>query len=598
MNLVSRNGKIILFFHRQTNQKIEGVGTCKRVVRFGLSNQATLLTFSSKERTSMPLLTPEDIAFPKLSEQQMKVIANLGRLKNYADGENLINVGEKDYPFCIVASGEVRIVDSSSETINDVVTHGPREFIGDVDVLTGRPAVISAIAKGETQAYVLTAAEARRLLNEIPGLGELLLEAFQMRRKMLQASAFRGVLIVGETHDRSTSRIREFLYKNHVPHTYFDVDDESGIEQLRKLGQNREDTPLVACNGTIVTKPSIASIAECLGISREVDVEVYDLIIVGAGPAGLAASVYAGSEGIKTLVIDRVGPGGQAGSSSKIENFIGFPSGLSGAELANRGYLQALKFGVQFTAPVSVRSIRQDANGNHLLELCTGQFAKARCVLAATGVTYRQLNIAGCTEFEGVGVYYSATSVEARVCNGSTAIVVGGGNSAGQAAMYLSEHADQVKVLIRGGDLGQSMSSYLSERVCNHKKIEVLPYTELAAIHGNERVSMVEIIDNRDQQKRTIDCTAAFIFIGARPHTDWLPPSVARDEKGFVLTGSLVQSAGYWSLDRMPCDLETSIPGILAAGDVRSGTTKRCGFAVGDGATAIACVHRFLDQLH
>ncbi|QDT98609.1 FAD-dependent oxidoreductase [Gimesia aquarii] len=539
----------------------------------------------------------EEIAFPKLSDEVMHQVGELGTLETFENGQPLIEIGQKEYPFCLVVSGEVSIVDTTTGQTREVVTHGPGGFIGDVDILTGRPAVISAIAKCKTQAYIINATKVRRLLNEIPDLSELLLEAFQMRRRMLEASEFLGTRVIGTAQSKETAKIREFFYKNHVPHTFFDVAEEEGHQQLCQLDATIEDVPVVACSGHVAKKPSIIKIAECLGISREVETEPYDFVIVGAGPAGLAAAVYAASEGIKTLVIDSIGPGGQAGGSSKIENFIGFPSGLSGAELANRGYLQALKFGAQFTSPVSVKTIRQDENGDHLLDLCTGQTARAKCVLAATGVTYRQLDLEGCRRLEGAGVYYAATSVEARVCRDSTAIIVGSGNSAGQAAMFLADHASHVKMLIRGDELGKGMSSYLCNRILKHKGIEVIPNTEISGINGDQYVESVLVRNNKTEAEDQLDCTGVFIFIGARPHTDWLPESVRRDEKGFVLTGSAIHNDEFWTQDRTPCDLETTCPGILAAGDVRSGTTKRCGFAVGDGSLAVTCVHRYLNQI-
>lgn len=545
----------------------------------------------------MPHLSPEEIAFPELNDQQIDLVKSLGETQDFHEGDALISVGQKDYPFCVILSGEVRIVDSSSGKDRHVISHGAGGFIGDVDILTGRPAVISAVAACATRACVVPATHARSLLNEVPDLSDMLLDAFQMRRRLLQETEFLGTRVIGRAYTKETARIREFFYKNHVPHTFFDVEDEDGKNQLAELNASIHEVPVVACSGRVTKQPSIEKVAECMGISRDVDRDRFDLAIVGAGPAGLAASVYAASEGLKTLVIDRVGPGGQAGSSSKIENFIGFPSGLSGADLANRGYLQALKFGAQFIAPVAVRSVEQDGNGDQLLHLCTGQTTRAKCVLGATGVTYRQLDIAGCREFEGAGVYYAATSVEARVCRNSTAVIVGGGNSAGQAAMYLANHAKRVLVLIRGDDLGKRMSSYLSHRVEQHDRVEVMRNTEVAEICGESHVDHVRLKNNITEEETVIGCSAVCIFVGAKPHTDWFPDDVARDDKGFVLTGSAMQNAVEWNLDRTPCDLETSVPGILAAGDVRSGTTKRCGFAVGDGSLAVTCVHRYLNSL-
>jgi thioredoxin reductase (NADPH) len=295
-------------------------------------------------------------------------------------------------------------------------------------------------------------------------------------------------------------------------------------------------------------------------------------------------------------VLDSVGPGGQAGSSSKIENFIGFPSGISGTDLANLGYLQALKFGAQFTAPTRVLALESRTSHDHALQLCTGQTARARAVLVATGVSYRQLAMEGCRELEGAGVYYAATSVESRVCRNSTAVVVGGGNSAGQAAMYLAENAKEVKLLIRGDDLTKSMSAYLCRRISYTSNITVLKNSEVDCALGDGSLQAIRIRDNRSGEVNTLDCAGLFIFIGARPHTDWLPADVALDGKGYVLTGSMLKDHAQWKLDREPCDLETTQPGVLAAGDVRSGTTKRCGFAVGDGSLAIACVHRHLAE--
>ncbi|WDI41510.1 NAD(P)/FAD-dependent oxidoreductase [Bremerella sp. P1] len=341
--------------------------------------------------------------------------------------------------------------------------------------------------------------------------------------------------------------------------------------------------------------------ARCLGIDKSVEGETFDLAIVGGGPAGLAAAVYAASEALDVLVIDKVGPGGQAGSSSKIENFIGFPSGISGNELASRSYLQALKFGATFIAPEVVTGLESDDEEGHRLRLESGQIVHARCVLVTSGVTYRQLGIPGCTRFEGAGVYYAATSVESRACADAHAVVVGGGNSAGQAAMFLANSSEHVHLLIRGDDLAKSMSAYLCDRIGNHPRIEVHRNTEVDEVCGGDCVELIRMRNNATGAVTNIECSGLFIFIGARPHTQWLPEDVLLDEKGFVLTGTSFFSderlRGHWPIDRPPCDLETTRPGILAGGDVRSGSTKRCGFAVGDGSLAVACVHRYLNGL-
>lgn len=539
----------------------------------------------------------DSVAFPTLSDSQIACIGKIGERIQAPTGTKLIEFGDEKYPFYVVVKGEVSIVESSNDFPREIVVHRAGSFTGDIDVLTGRPALIDAIAKTDCEVIKITHCRMRKVLSEVSGLSDLLLEAFQKRRELLEKSGFSGIRIIGRARSKSTLGIREFFYKNHVHHTFYDADDSDGMQLLEKFGKTNEDLPVVACNHYVNSNPELSEIASCLGITREVDDKLYDLIVVGAGPAGLAATVYAASEGLQTVMIDKVGPGGQAGSSSKIENFIGFPSGISGVQLANRAYLQALKFGAQFTAPVSVESLSLVGDREHHIELCTGQIVRTRSILISTGVSYRQLEIPGCEQFEGAGVYYAATSVEARVCQKSRAVVIGGGNSAGQAAMYLAESADEVLIVIRGDDLTKSMSSYLCSRIAKNSKIRVVTYTELDGVEGDDCVKCIRLRNNRTGEVQTIDCAALFIFIGARPHTEWLPESIRLDHNGFVLTGSNLQHDNLWTLERPPCDLETTMPGVMAAGDVRSGTTKRCGFAVGDGSLAVACIHRYLSGI-
>ncbi len=544
----------------------------------------------------MTIATNDGTAFPIFDAELMDATANIGEEVTFKAGDVLIQQGEKNFPFYVIKEGEVRIVETVDDQESLIATHRSHSFTGDVDMLTGRSAVISAIANGPGVAYKLCAIKTRELLNECPKLSGMLLDAFQSRRQLLGASNFVGARLIGDASTVAMSRLQAFFYKNHVPHTFYDIASEEGRRLVSKLDAGELAQPIVQCNGHLVSDPSLADLATCIGINRNVDKQLFDLVVVGAGPAGLAAAVYAASEGVKTLVIDKVGPGGQAGSSSKIENFMGFPSGLSGSDLANRGYLQALKFGAQFIAPISVHRIETDPSGEHQLKLCTGQTARAKCVLVASGVTYRQLDMPGCTEFENAGVYYAATSVESRVCRSKTAVVVGGGNSAGQAAMFLANTAEKVKLLIRGDDLAKSMSAYLCNRVLAHPNIELCKHCEVTSIDGNSRVENVTITNNQNGGSEVVHCAAVFVFVGAKPHTDWLPEHLCLDEKGFVRTGSELRQTEDWTLERAPCELETSIPGVMAAGDVRSGTTKRCGFAVGDGSLAVACVHRFLSE--
>ncbi len=538
-----------------------------------------------------------DAAFPTLTDMELGCLKSMATLRRYADGEVLFQTGDKEYSFFVVVGGQIAIIDSSSGVDREVVVHGPGQFTGDVSMLTRQPAVVSAIAAGSCEVYEVTACRIRRMLNEIPELSDKLLEAFQVRRKILEESEFLGMRVVGKAKSKEVLQLLEFFHKNKVAHTFQDIERADGLASLVEFDATSDDTPIIACGGHIVKKPTLAKVAECLGISRNIGTEVYDLVVVGAGPAGLAASVYGASEGLRTLLIDRIGPGGQAGQSSKIENYMGFPSGLPGAELANRGFLQALKFGAEFTAPVSVKQMKCGENGEHHLELCTGQIAKARTVLIATGASYRRLPVENCARFEGAGVYYSATSIEARVCTDSTAIVVGGGNSAGQAAMFLALHASHVKIVIRGDDLSKSMSQYLCRRIEQNERIEVVYQTEIIGLDGDVCLQKATLKNSQTNQSTTVDCAGLFIFIGAKPHTEWLGEGILKDGYGFVLTGPSIVGNPLWKLEREPCDLETSCPGVFAAGDVRAGTTKRCGFAVGDGSLAITCVHRYLSGL-
>jgi thioredoxin reductase (NADPH) len=540
----------------------------------------------------------QHIAFPMLSEAEVECLAGLAKLCTFEDGEVVFLAGQRAVPLYVVESGGIAIVDESRGEPKTIVVHGPREFTGDVSLLTDRPAVVSAYARGTTRAYCISQAELRRVIQEIPDLSDKLLEAFQTRRIMLERSGFVGVRVFGRLGDKEVSLIREFFDKNKVPHTWIDSDEAEGQAALRSLGVGPDQLPFVACNrGTRSPRPTVTRLAECLGLKRAIRSEPFDLVIVGAGPAGLAAAVYGASEGLATLVLDRFGPGGQAGTSSRIENYMGFPAGLTGADLANRGYLQALKFGAELVAPVEVRSMTCEGRV-HTLVLDDGQVVRGRTVLIATGASYQRLPVAGCDRWDGVGIFYSCTSVHARVCRNGRAAVVGGGNSAGQAVMFLAEHTAGATLLLRGGDLRKSMSDYLARRIERHDKIEVLRHVEVDHVEGEQRVTGLRLRDVRHGTLRNLECAAVFVFIGAQPRTEWLPPSIAVDSKGFILTGSEAAKSERWPLtDRAPCAVETTCPGVFAAGDVRSGTTKRVAFAVGDGALAVTCAHRVLAEI-
>jgi thioredoxin reductase (NADPH) len=538
------------------------------------------------------------LAFPKLSEAEVECLAGLAKLCSFKDGEAILQAGQRGMPFYVVESGEIAIVDESRAEPKTIVVHGPREFTGDVSLLTDRPSVVSAYARGECRAYCVSQADLRRVIQEIPDLSDKLLEAFQTRRTMLERSGFVGVRVFGHLGDPDVTVIREFFDKNKVPHTWIDADEAEGRAALESLKVSPDQLPFVACNrGTRSARPTVTRLAECLGLKRQISTEPFDLVIVGAGPAGLAAAVYGASEGLATIVLDRFGPGGQAGTSSRIENYMGFPAGLSGADLANRGYLQALKFGAELVAPVEVRSMTCE-DRFHRLVLDDGQVVRGRTVLIATGATYQRLPVADCERWDGAGIFYSCTSVHARACRSGRAAVVGGVNSAGQAVMFLAEQTAGATLLLRGGDLRKSMSDYLARRIERHAKIDVLRHVEVAAVEGNGTITALRLRDVRNGSSRDLDCSALFVFIGAQPRTDWLPPSIAVDSKGFIFTGADAAKSDRWPLKhREPCSVETSCPGVFAAGDVRSGTTKRVAFAVGDGALAVTCAHRVLAEI-
>jgi len=538
------------------------------------------------------------VAFPKLSAAEVAHLAELAELCSFEDGEAIFQSGQRGVSLYVVESGLIAIVDDSGDESKTVAVHGPREFTGDVSLLTDRPAVISAYAQGATRAYCVSPGDLRRVIQEIPDLSDKLLDAFQARRVLLERSGFVGVRVFGRLGDPELTAIREFFDKNKVPHTWIDADAPEGRSALLGLEVAPDQLPFVSCNrGTRAPRPTVTRLAECLGLKRQISTEPFDLVIVGAGPAGLAAAVYGASEGLTTILLDRFGPGGQAGTSSRIENYMGFPAGLSGADLANRGYLQALKFGAEMVAPVEVRSMASEGK-LHRLTLDDGQIVTGRTVLIATGASYQRLPVVGCERWDGAGIFYSCTSVHARSCRDGRAAVVGGGNSAGQAAMYLADHTAGATLLLRGGDIRKSMSDYLARRIERHAKVEVIRHVEVDAVDGEGSLSGIRLRDVREGGSRNLYCTAVFVFIGAQPRTDWLPPGIAVDPKGFIITGADAARSDLWPLqDREPCIVETTCPGVFAAGDVRSNTTKRVAFAVGDGALAVTCAHRVLAEL-
>jgi len=539
----------------------------------------------------------EEVAFPRLTSAELALVEPLATARDYADGETIFRAGQAEIDLYIVESGRIEIQNPTSGH-QIIVVHDPGQFSGDIDLLTGRPVIVTGVARGATRVLCIPHAHLRALLNRVPSLGEKLMTAFTRRRELLSQMGTLGLRVVGPGRCRDTNTVREFLYKNFVPFTWFDTETEEGQRVLTALGSPRK-TPAIECgSGRVLLNPSLRELAHEAGIWRHCPSQEVDLAIVGAGPAGIAAAVYASSEGLSTLMLDRLGPGGQAGGSSRIENFIGFPAGLSGADLATRGVLQMLKFGARIVAPVSVEKLipARSVDELHVLELDCGAQIRCRVVLLALGVRWRRLEAAGADRFAGAGIYYACTTVEADLYDRADVAVVGGGNSAGQAVMFLAEccPSRQVNLLIRR-TLGPGMSQYLSERIRATANVVVHEQTEIEAIEGNRRMEVITMRNNATGARRQVPCAAVFVFIGAEPAAEWLPAEIARDANGYLLTGTDVVRSGLWPRgDRDPCPLETTAPGVLAAGDIRSGATKRVGFAVGDGSLAVTCAHRLL----
>jgi len=545
--------------------------------------------------------TLHSIAFPVLDEAQIAQVANCTTIvpKHHPDGETLIAVGDRDLKFLIVKSGEVEIIDYSGDEPKTITIHGKGEFTGDISHLTGTPAIFSAVARGDCEVFEISGEALRHLLNQCPSLSDIILQAFIARRQLLRDSPnFIGLRVIGSRYSPDTFRVRDFLARNRVLFTWVDLETDPQVDRmLREFGVTEADTPVVACAHMLLLRnPSNQKLADEIGIHQSLEHTIYDLLVVGAGPAGLAAAVYGASEGLRTAVLDCVAPGGQAGASMRIENYLGFPTGLTGAELTDRATLQANKFGAHLSIPSAATRLSFE-NAYSILDAGDGQPITTKCLLIATGAQYRRLDVEGFEQFEGTGVYYAATPAEALLCRGCPVIVVGGGNSAGQAAVFLAAHASRVLLLIRGNDLNKNMSSYLVRRIEQTSNIELLANTEIRRMAGNGHLEVVEIVNSSTGQQQTVETPAVFSFIGATPRTDWLPPEIERDAKGFVWTGAAVAHSRHWGAARAPFLLETSHPGVFAAGDVRAGSAKRVASAVGEGAMSVQFVHEYLKEM-
>ena len=541
------------------------------------------------------------VAFPTLDEDQITKLGLCAAAtrKTYRDGHTLFEVGDRDFKFFIVASGEVAIIDCSGDEPKTIVVHGKGSFTGDISHLTGNPAVVTAVARGDCDVYEISGDALRHVLNQCPSVSDILLQAFIARRQLLrQSSEFTGLRVIGSRYSPDTFRVRDFLAKNRVLFTWVDLETDPEVDRvLKQFSVTEADTPVVACSSMLLLRnPSNHELAERIGILHPLEQAVYDLVVVGAGPAGLAAAVYGASEGLRTAVLERTAPGGQAGTSMRIENYLGFPTGVTGSELTDRAIIQASKFGARIAVPTPVTRLTFD-KAYSIVHLDGEESVTAKCLLIATGVHYRRLGVEGEEGFEGRGVYYAATPTEAQMCRGAQVVLVGGGNSAGQAAVFLAGHASRVLLIIRGHDLNKDMSSYLVRRIEQTPNIEVQCNTTISRMSGNGHLASVEMLNHQTGQERTVETPAVFTFIGAVPRTDWLPTEIERDTKGFVRTGAALAQSPHWTSRRQPFLLETSRPGVFAAGDVRCDSVKRVASAVGEGAMAVQFVHEYLKEM-
>jgi thioredoxin reductase (NADPH) len=535
-------------------------------------------------------------AFPALTDQQIARIAPLAQERRFRDGESLWEAGDRNRPLFVVLEGEVEILSGSDHM---VTVHRPRAFTGDVDLLSGRPVVVRGRARGAVRALELPAARLRSMVQIDAELSEIFLRAFMMRRVFLMAQGGRNIILIGSRHCARTLALQEFLTRNSQPYGYFDMEtDEAVQEMLDQFKVTIEDMPVLICRGTLVLRrPTLEQVAECLGLDGLDETIVRDLVVIGAGPAGLSAAVYAASEGLDVLVIEAEAPGGQAGSSSRIENYLGFPTGLTGQVLAQSALLQAEKFGAELA--VARTALKLGCDRPYQVELGAGAVVRARSIVIASGVRYRRPDIPRLSQYEGLGVYYGATQLEAILCRGEEAIVVGGGNSAGQAAVFLSGIARHVTVMVRRPGLAQSMSRYLVRRIEETPNITLRTNTRIVAMQGDRSLERVTW-RNGSGKEDTADVRHVFLMTGADPNTAWLRDCVSLDGKGYVRTGSdldaVALAAAGWPFARPPLIFETSRPGVFAIGDVRASSVKRVAAAVGEGSVCIQLVHKVLAE--
>jgi len=545
----------------------------------------------------------ESVAFTKLDDHQLSLLEPLGQRRVASRGEVVYKAGQRDIGLTVVLRGEIQVFERRDDVEQELAVAHERDFIGDVAMLQGTSTLATArVTSDEAEILYVPADKLRRALAEVPRVSKPIVDALIMRRRRLRRDReFAGLRVLAARGAREGHQLDDFLDKNHIPHRLIELESDQGQALSNRLHLTTRDLPvLITPVGAPLRRPSLREVAQVAGLLRPLALQneteiLSDVTIAGAAPAGLGAAVYAASEGLKTVVLESYAPGGQAGSSSLIENFFGYPTGISGGELTWLAQLQAYRFGAKFSTPAQALSLRYNTDGEYSacidIEGCPAVL-RAKAVLIATGADYRRLDAENREGFEGVGVYYAATALEGQICRNETVIVAGSGNSAGQAAMFLSEGAAKVLLAIRGDDISKKMSDYLSRRVQAQPNIEILYRTEIRKMFGDQKLEEIEFENTQTGDRRTIKTPAVFSMIGARPCTEWLPSEIERDEKGFIKTGADVAESPAWRANkRRPAPLETSLPGIFAAGDVRSGSVKRCAAAVGEGGMAVAGIH-------
>jgi thioredoxin reductase (NADPH) len=546
-------------------------------------------------------MVDEAEAFPALDATDIATIEAVGSRRQVSAGDYLFRQGDVTYDFYVVLSGEVEILVTSGGADQVVVRHGPGRFVGELSLLSGSRVLVSARVARSGEVLVLPRHRFRHMIATSPRLGDTILSAFIARHGGLLTRAATAIRVIGSRFSPDSLRVREFLARSRIPHEWLDPDRDVAVEgALREFGVAPGELPVVIATGSVLRNPTPGALAAYLGMTVEsLPERRFDLVVVGGGPSGLAAAVYGASEGLRTLGVDMVAFGGQAGSSSRIENYLGFPLGISGGDLTERAVVQAEKFGAELTSPCAAVSLREEA-GHLVVCLSDGTDLAGRAVIAASGARYRRLDAARIQEFEGNGVYYAATEMEARLCAGSPVVVAGGGNSAGQAAIFLAAAGCPVTVVIRGPDLARSMSRYLVDRILEDSRIDVRAGTTIAAVDGERTLSSIRV-DGPDGD-RLLACAGLFSFIGADAGSGWLDGCAALDDAGFVRTDRSLTGGDLderWDvLHRGPLPYETSYPGLFAVGDVRSGSIKRVATAVGEGSAAVRSVHEYLAFSH